>query len=132
MASNMNTAPGVEVQVFSVTGDDVLSGDQNGDGSDGSPDGLLFSMASTTAPSAPPLYTTSTSSGIRYGSSGAAATAITATPPVVMMTAVTPRVFTGLENEDAKEWLDHYELVCKSNSWSEELKLNRVVTALAG
>lgn len=132
MAKNLNVSSEQEVHILSMEDDDSdLT----------NPDNSVVDQSS--APSAPPV--TSSSSGHTYSFNpsysglgdrgnrfGMMSSSSAPTPPVVMMTAITPRVYTGLESEDPKEWLDHYELVCKSNNWNNDLKMNRVVTALAG
>lgn len=129
MAKNLNATPDHEVQILSIDGDEDL---QN------------FGSSPDTNPSAPPITGAPSANTFSYSNifgtrterpstrPGTMGTAPTLTPPVVMMTAIMPRVFTGLESEDPKEWVEHYELVCTSNNWNNDMKINRVVTALAG
>lgn len=140
MAKNLNAVPAHELQVMSIVGD--------GDNSDLQLQDSPVTNESTAPPPPPPVTEPTappTTSGRDFTMNNylirqhqarmaaqAAQAAASATPPVVMMTAIMPRVFIGLESEDPREWLDHYELICKSNNWSNDMKMNRVVTALAG
>lgn len=136
MDRNMNLPPGKDAMIMSIDGEsNNINGDNGATGGSGeasSPlltDPIITSQTfSATRPSAPTFTGTGFpdfSARRNYGSANTAA-------PFVMMSAITPRVFTGLESEDAREWLDHYELICKSNGWDNSLIMNRVITALAG